>query len=316
MNMKVLFFCQDYLGIHKIIERGIIENTGYEVKTILFKEYKYKNNFEKILNFSSKLFLGRNLKKRWASQLYASQVKKTEKFDFLFIISPDYLHNKELQYLTNKADKSIVYYWDSFTLIDRYKRTLPFFDVKFSFEPKDVEKYNMTLLTNFYYDTLSSNKIVTDAYYIGKFDNRINTIEKINLLLLESGLRPEINIKIDHKNNSKELSKNINFIKTFIPFEENQKKIKESKFILDIHKEIQNGLTFRVFEAIGLSKKLITTNKDIVNYDFYNPNNIFVWDETKKKLPKNFLEKDYEKLPEEIYKKYSLENWVKTIFKS
>ena len=29
---------------------------------------------------------------------------------------------------------------------------------------------------------------------------------------------------------------------------------------------------------IGLKKKLITTNKDIVNYDFYNSNNIMVVD--------------------------------------
>lgn len=72
-------------------------------------------------------------------------------------------------------------------------------------------------------------------------------------------------------------------------------------------------MTFRVFEAIGLNKKLITTNKDIINYDFYNPNNIFIWDENIKEIPKDFLNKEYEKLPENIYRKYSLENWVKTI---
>ena len=108
--------------------------------------------------------------------------------------------------------------------------------------------------------------------------------------------------------------KTIKFITEFIPFEENQKRMKESKIILDIHKEIQNGLTFRVFEAIGLNKKLITTNKDIINYDFYNPNNIFVWDEKITEIPRNFLDNEYEKLSDEIYKKYSLENWVKTVF--
>ena len=77
---------------------------------------------------------------------------------------------------------------------------------------------------------------------------------------------------------------------------------------------MQQGLTFRVFEAMGFRKKLITTNADIVNYDFYNANNIFVWTEDSKEIPDAFFETDYEELPEEIFKKYSLENWLKTIF--
>jgi hypothetical protein len=312
--MKVLFYCPDYLGIYKIIEKGIQENTGFEVKTVLFSNYKHTKKYKKFLNFISKSILNKNLKKKWASEFYANQINDSETFDYVFIISPDHLLNNELKYVTSKAKKSIVYFWDSFKLIDRYERTLPFFDVKFSFEPNDVKKYNMALLTNFYSDTTVSNINSSDAYYIGNFDDRISTIEKINLLLLKSGLKPDIYIKINPKTKIKKFSENINFITSFIPFEENQKRIKESKIILDIHKEIQNGLTFRVFEAIGLNKKLITTNKDIVNYDFYNPNNIFVWDENVIEIPKDFLEKEYEKLSDEIYKKYSLENWVKTIF--
>jgi len=171
----------------------------------------------------------------------------------------------------------------------------------------------MQLLTNFYFDNVSSNKTTTDAYYIGNFDNRILIIEKIVSLLVENNLKPEVLIKIKSNKKTDVYSKDIKFITEFVPFEENQKRIKETKIILDIHKQVQNGLTFRVFEAIGLNKKLITTNKDIINYDFYNPNNIFIWDENIKEIPKDFLNKEYEKLPENIYRKYSLENWVKTI---
>ena len=69
-------------------------------------------------------------------------------------------------------------------------------------------------------------------------------------------------------------------------------------------------------ESHRFRKKLITTNTDIVNYDFYNPNNIFVWTEDCKDIPDAFFETDYEELPEEIFKKYSLENWLNTIFGS
>ena len=60
--------------------------------------------------------------------------------------------------------------------------------------------------------------------------------------------------------------------------------------------------------------KLITTNKDIKNYDFYNPNNIFVWDENTKEIPDSFFELQYQELPKEIFEKYSLKTWIKTVF--
>lgn len=55
---------------------------------------------------------------------------------------------------------------------------------------------------------------------------------------------------------------------------------------------------------------------DIVNYDFYNPNNILVWNEDLKSIPYEFLNSDYEKLSEDIYQKYSLKNWLNKIFNS
>jgi len=62
-----------------------------------------------------------------------------------------------------------------------------------------------------------------------------------------------------------------------------------------------------------LEKKLITTNKDIVNYDFYNPNNIFVWDNIKTEIPNDFLTTPYQPLSIPIFEKYSIKKWVKTI---
>ena len=48
-----------------------------------------------------------------------------------------------------------------------------------------------------------------------------------------------------------------------------------SRCILDSPQAGQLGLTIRVLEALGAKKKLITTNKDIKNYDFYKEENIY-----------------------------------------
>lgn len=84
--------------------------------------------------------------------------------------------------------------------------------------------------------------------------------------------------------------------------------------MIDIQRDDQIGLSFRVFEALGYRKKLITTNIDIVNYDFYNPQNILVLDPNNIEIPKSFVESPYEDVPDHILAPYRIDNWVKKVF--
>lgn len=313
--MKVLFMCPDYFGIYKVIEKEIQSQTCCELNSVIFVDYKYKNLFEKVQNFLAKTFLKKNLKKIWASKERISTISEKDYFDYLFIICPDFLLNDELQFVTQRAKKRIVYFWDSFDNIPRYERTLPFFDVKYSFEPKDVEKYKLNLLTNFYFNTERNLAPKNDIFFIGTLDERIELIKKIVDSIEKLGKTAKIFLQTKNENAAKiHPSRSIEFIRKAIPFEESEKIYHDSKIILDVQKKIQNGLTFRVFDAMGKGKKLITTNEDIIHYDFYNANNIFIWKNETEAIPESFFNLPYEELPNEIYEKYSIKNWVKTIF--
>lgn len=61
---------------------------------------------------------------------------------------------------------------------------------------------------------------------------------------------------------------------------------------------------------LGMEKQLITTNKDIKNYDFYNKNNISIFERTHSSFDVAQLDREYNTLNDEIYYKYSLENWI------
>lgn len=63
-----------------------------------------------------------------------------------------------------------------------------------------------------------------------------------------------------------------------IPYSQVIDESKKTKALLEYNQEGQQGLTLRAIEAIFLQKKLVTYNKDIVNYRFYNPQNIIVID--------------------------------------
>jgi hypothetical protein len=90
--------------------------------------------------------------------------------------------------------------------------------------------------------------------------------------------------------------------------------VKRSRIILDISKPGQAGLSFRFFEAMASRKKVITTNRSVVDYDFYNPANILVIDEANPVIPERFMTDPYVDVPEHIYRKYTLQGWVKTVF--
>ena len=91
--------------------------------------------------------------------------------------------------------------------------------------------------------------------------------------------------------------------------------VARSKVIIDIEHLKQKGLTMRTLEMLGANKKIITTNKEVLNYDFYNKNNILLIDRNNPIIDKSFLESDFEGIDKETYDKYSINKWVETIFK-
>ncbi len=91
-------------------------------------------------------------------------------------------------------------------------------------------------------------------------------------------------------------------------------KMKEAEILIDLVRQNQTGLSFRIFEAMALHKKIITNNTTIKDYDFYNENNILVIDNENITIPETFLNSEYQPLSEELYQKYTLDNFTKTVF--
>lgn len=313
---KILFLCTDHFDLYKIFQNGIEQYTNCEVETVLYPKFRYKNKKQKIQNFFSKLFLRQNLKPFYSSEAIFESIPKDVQYDYILVICPDFLHQKHMHLLKSIAKKTIVYYWDGFNHFPKYKESLPYFDDLFSFDPIDVKKYNLKFITNFYFVEDRNTDTKTDLFFLSSYDSRYPIIEKIVSLLEKQEKKVLIYQHTKDQNIIEQEQQNnaIKFIDKHIPFEETSQLMKETKIVLDIHKDIQHGLSFRVFEAMGLGKKLITTNADIINYDFYNPNNIFVLQKNTDAIPDYFLNTPYQELPEEIYKKYSQENWIKTIF--
>ena len=320
---KILFITPDYMDYTSTMLDGISEYANadtYLVTTTGRKlKFVYRNSFHRIQNFFSKLVLNKNQKKLFYNKTIKERLElifKTQKdFDDVFILRPD-LIKPHLPLIKRHGKRMIAYFWDSFARIPEGRGTIQYFDKFFSFEPKNVKDHNLSFLPNFYSPDLAINKNSEpqfDLSYVASSDDRLPALERILDSLNHLHLKTNINIvateTIANKN-----EKSIRWFTDVLPRNETIRIMNDSRVLLDIAQPKQDGLSFRIFEAMALEKKIITTNKSVTNYDFFKPENIFVWQNESTIPSTEFFTKSYSPLPVEIVKKYSLESWIKKIF--
>ena len=309
----ILLITYDNWGFNQYIADAL-EAKGHEVKHINFHHfrYKYPNIGYKILNFFTKNTGILNLKHRHYNSVILKEIEKINKIDTSIYIKADFLSPETIKAINKKSEKSVLIISDSINRYPKTKNILTLFDKVFSFEKKDCEKYNLTFKTNFIYNYTETipDFFKYKVFNISSLDNRFPVFQKIAKYLHQL----KINYKIIIFTSKKENDPYLEFSKTTLSISENNALLAESEIMLDVHRSQQQGLSFRVFESLGLQKKLITTNSDISNYDFYNPKNIHIIEDVDNiNIPSLFFEKPYTKVPKELLDKYLIENWVEEL---
>lgn len=189
----------------------------------------------------------------------------------VLFISPKSMSNYLLDELKENNIKVYLYMWDSF---DNQPASIDFlkkFDKCASFDPVDVNKFNMKQINLFAEEIYfgGNNKRNKDFVFVG-------TAHSIRPLIIEKLLKkyPERyfnNFIHLYRGNAYYFLKaliqirfrkfNI-FSKDSISKEIIATQFKESKYVLDITHPDQNGLTSRSFEAIASGAILVTNNKN------------------------------------------------------
>ena len=318
--MKICVISFDFWGYDAHIVETLKEK-GIEANHIKIGAVSYENFGERLTNFFSKVFLGKNLKYQKRQKFVIEQLDKLGHQDQILVLNADTFDHSTLEYMKKSTNRFITFLYDN---LDRFpvQDKLHFFDKIYSFDDKDIEKHEFERLTNYnYLPFLSQEKQnpSEDALYITSYDKkRIKQLDILSQKFEELRLKFDLYV-IGKKSWKNQLMKpfmrnKIVFTRKRINHENLPKFYKRTKVILDLIRENQYGLSFRVFEAMALEKKIITDNEKIKNYDFYNPNNILVLDKDFSNITKEFFETPYQSLPEEIYKKYTLEKWVERVF--
>ncbi|WP_139215768.1 hypothetical protein [Parapedobacter composti] len=269
------FLCRDFLGI---------------------RDYKTKINFDA------------------SKQGLETALEQVQAADYALIIRPDVYPISFIKTLRGKTRKLIAYQWDGLSRFPRVYDYISLFDRFFVFDGNDLTVPSVLPITNYYPLTLGEDlydeKLQSDVFYAGSYSkSRIDKLGQIILDFRSFGL--DTKYMLYHRKARYLPSYDLRTTNSPIDYGLNIRYTYNTKIVLDLVNPDHDGLSFRFFEAMRFDKKVVTTNPRVTGYDFYHPDNIFVWDENRNPNEfYDFVQRPQVPLSSEIKEKYSFRNWL------
>ena len=269
----------------------------------------------------------RELILRHADRFFEDAIQQfgRKKYDLILVIQGEGVSPRFLSSLraTFPGASFVLYMWDSFRNKKSLVPNIKHFDKCLTFDPIDAKKYNMEFRPLFYsggFNNAGVQNFEYDISFIGTaHSDRYRIVSEVAANLPGTKccywylyLQAPWVFWMHKVRNSAFKNASIKEFK-FVPLikSEVQRVFYGSRAVLDIEHPAQTGLTMRTFETMGTGKKLITTNQQVREYDFFNPQNILVIDRNSPvQVPQSFLDTPYIPLSNDLYVKYSLQGWI------
>jgi len=308
-SKKVLLFAPVFYGYNKLIEAEM-KREGYEVDSISFPGSKIKR-----VVFYIKLLQA--ISEKIVSHKYKTILKRilSKKYDFVVVIKSSELPVFFLEELKEHFVNSVfvLYVWDDIDLDKEELLRLKYFDKTFSYSLRDSKTYNMKFRPMFFVDYgYKLNEKNIDLFYIGSYrHNRFDFIYKVLTAIGTKNYRVILRCSpILMFSRAVNLKKITWFSLTGVSYCKMMKIMSKSKICVELCRPGQKSLSTRPFEAMATQCKLITTNTEIVNYDFFHDNNICIVNEENPHISKEWLGKPFIPITSEILNKYSVRAFV------
>ncbi|MCF0058319.1 hypothetical protein [Dyadobacter sp. CY356] len=326
-DKNILFFAPTFFGYEAAITQKL-KQLGARVD---YFDERPENDFIT----KASIRVNRNLILKKLNNYYQGIIRSVaqKKYDYILVVGLEAMLPSALEALKIQHPNAvlIVYMWDSLKNKKYASLCLPFFDHIFSFDKGDaLEIPGIKFRPLFFidkYDQISQDShlsVSIDLCFIGTIhSDRYNLIKEVqnqsDALQLKNNFYmyfPSSKLFFYKKISDKRFrhAKFKEFKFKSLSQDSITRYIKDAKVILDIQHPSQTGLTMRTIEMLGANRKIITTNTDIKNYDFYNAKNIFILDRNNPKIDKSFFETCYEQIDPQIKFNYSIEGWIRELF--
>lgn len=150
------------------------------------------------------------------------------------------------------------------------------FDRVFAFDKEDASRYGFDYSPLIYTraQDYRDREILYDVFYIGTAKDRLDTLHSIYSMCVNNGLR--CCFYIVGVSAEKQLYTDIHYNQV-LPYKEVLDLISHSKCMVDVIQGGSTAMTIKVCEAVIYNKKLITTNKNVMNEPFYSSDRFLLY---------------------------------------
>lgn len=322
---KILLISPVFFDYEKKIQQEL-EVQGWEV---VFSDTRPSNTFvtKVLIRLGLNLLIRKQLKKHHRGII---ETVKQGKFNKILFINPegfDELFFQELRRVSPEVDVRL-YLWDSISNKPFIKPTLKYYNKCFTFDRVDALNIeNFIFLPLFYLSDYENIKIKNnrdfDFVFIGTVHSQrmkvvqfFNDYSKINnkkffyYLFIQNRIIYWVRRFFDV-----DFAQYKKYVFNYRPLtiESILEIFSSTSIVIDVEHDKQIGLTMRTFEVLASGLKLITTNKDIVNYDLYHPNNVLIIDRSAIEFDPVFLSSPFIPYPQDVIEKYRLKAWVECL---
>ena len=318
---KVLFITVDFYEYIEAIKKVIEKELDAKVDTLVLN--KASTVIDGGLNYITGGEYIKNKEINRQREWFSKQLEV--KYDYIFMIVGRNLDIEGFCAFISeqKEAKKILYLWDDAARIDNIDEKEKLFDRIVSFDKSDCDKYGFEFIPLFYLEEYRYDNEPKDIDILFAGSSHSGRLEFVERLFDNSSIneykwfikfvvsKPRLianMLRLHNRKISKYLtSKNMSVA-------ESSQLLKRSRVDIDIPHLGQNGLSIRMAEALASHTKVVTTNPEVLNYSFYNADNILVINTKSSFIPDEFIKTSYVEVDPELVELYSVNTWVKAVF--
>ena len=318
-HKKILFLTPYFYDYHTIIHKYLVDH-GNDV--IMLDNQKFSGLYYSLLSRNvvmkilRKLFpaFRRRIYEHKAAELYKldNQEILTDCYDIVFCIRGDFFPDtlyREIKNI-NKDSQFILYEYDSLKHIEK-KSHFRYFYRKLTFDKADAFSEKMTFLPLFYCGRIPDSYPKKDIDLLFVCSYTLERLQFLKEIISNYGSNKKIYHHIYSPMSCDEGEGYVTNQK--INYKEYLDLMLRSKVAVDLVKKGQIGLTIRTIESLFTKTKLVSNNKNIKNYEFFDPVNIMILDRQNLILDEVFSA-DFKEYDQNVLNHFTLEKWIDTIF--
>ena len=262
-------------------------------------------------------------------------------YDYVIVINGSAVHPVLFSLLKQKNPrvKCINYLFDSTQNTYRFDRNFACYDKIYTFDTRDAADFKLNFLPIYWTPIKKERDIDVDVFGFGAFSrgrydvfSKVKkSVEKLHLssfiklyipkekFIFKAWLRDIIDLFKKSKSTYSYSDYKSDMVthSTMSP-DLFRQYIVNSNIIIDTSNPGQVGLTARFMWALGAGKKIVTNNKSVIGYSFYNKNQFFVLGNDQDESLESFLSgKSFimEDSNRAIIDQWRIDNWVRTLLK-